>query len=73
MLEKGLIVNYLFGDIPTAINHQREAKGVLQDSLYSVSTSNLNNLKRALKKFKTSIGFKYERQVSSNSNFSGYS
>ena len=56
MLEKGLIVNSLLGDIPTATKQAAGKEGGPADFLKYVSKSNLNNLERALKKFKASIG-----------------
>ena len=55
MLEKGLIVNSLLGDIPTATKQASGREGGTAGCLVHVSKSNLNNLKRALKKFKASI------------------
>ena len=60
MLEKGLIVNSLLGDIPTATKQAAGREGVPSGFLVHVSKSNLNNLERALKKFKAYIGFKYD-------------
>ena len=57
MLEKGLIVNLLLGDIPTATKQAAGREGGPAGFLVHVSKSNLNNLERALKKFKASIGF----------------
>ena len=56
MLDKGLIVNSLLGDIPIAT---KQAAGMEVESagfLLHVSKSNLNNLEKVLKKFKASIG-----------------
>ena len=52
MLEKVLIVNSLLGDIPTAIKNKIEGKWIPASFLVHVSKSNINNLERALKKFK---------------------
>ena len=49
MLEKGLKVNSLLGDIPT--DTKQAAGSIHADFLVHVSKSNLNNLERALKKF----------------------
>ena len=57
MLEKGLIVNSLFGDIPTATNQAAGMEDIPIDFLVHVSKSNLNNLERALKKFRLQLGF----------------
>ena len=56
VLEKGLIVNSLLVDIPTATKQAAGREGNHASFLVHVSKSNLNNLERALKKFKTSIG-----------------
>ena len=56
MLEKSLIVNSLLGDIPTATKQAKEREEGPAGFLVHVSKSNLNNLDRALKKFKASIG-----------------
>ena len=56
VLEKGLIVNSLLGDIPTATKQAAGREGGPAGFLVHVSKSNLNNLERALKKFKASIG-----------------
>ena len=56
MLEKGLIVNSLLGDIPTATMQAAGRKGGPAGILVHVSKSNLNNLERDLRKFKASIG-----------------
>ena len=56
MLEKGLIVNWLLGDIPTATKQAAGREGYHAVFLVYVSKSNLNNLEKALKKFKASIG-----------------
>ena len=55
VLEKGLIVNSLLGDIPTATKQTAGRKEGPAGFLVHVSKSNLNNLERALKKFKPSI------------------
>ena len=47
MLEKGLIVNSLLGDIPTAIKQAAGMKDIPIDFLVHVSKSNLNNLKES--------------------------
>ena len=59
MLEKYLIVNSLIGDIPTATKQTAGREEGPAGFLVHVSKSNLNNLERALNKFKASIGFKY--------------
>ena len=56
MLEKVLIVNSLLGDIPAATKQAEGRKRGSAGFLVYVSKSNLNNLERALKKFKASIG-----------------
>ena len=56
MLEKGLIVNSLLGDIPTATEQAAGREEGPAGFFVHVSKSNLNNLERALKKFKASIG-----------------
>ena len=56
MLEKGLIVNSLLGDIPTATKQAAGRDGGLAGFLVHVFKSKLTNLERALKKFKASIG-----------------
>ena len=56
MLEKGLKVNSLLGDIPTATKQEAGREGSPAGFLVHVSKSNLNNLERVLKKFKASIG-----------------
>ena len=56
VLEKGLIVNSLLGDIPTATEQAAVREGIPAGLLVHVSKSNLNNLERALKKIKASIG-----------------
>ena len=56
MLENGLIVNTLLGDIPTATKHTAGREWGPTGFLVHVSKSNLNNLERALKKFKASLG-----------------
>ena len=56
MFEKGLIVNSLLGDIPYATNQTEERKEDPADFLVHEYKSKLNNLERALKKFKDSIG-----------------
>ena len=56
VLENGLIVISLLGDIPTATKQAAEWEGSPAGFLVHVSRSNLNNLERALKKFKASIG-----------------
>ena len=57
MLENGLIVNSLLGDIPTAT--KQAAGSIHADFLVHVSKSNLTNLERALKKLRHQLGFKY--------------
>ena len=56
MLEKVLIVNSLLGDIPIATKQDSGREGGHAGFLVRVSKSNLNNLERALKQFKASIG-----------------
>ena len=56
MLEQGQIVNLLLGDITTANNQAAGREGGPAGFFVHVSKSNLNNLERALKKFKASIG-----------------
>ena len=58
MIEKVLIVNSLLGDIPTAIKQAVRIERGPASFLVNVSKSNLNNLERALKKFKFSFGIK---------------
>ena len=54
-----MIVNSLLGDIPTATK-QAAGKDVGPAGFrVHVSKSNLNNLVRALMKFKLQLGFKY--------------
>ena len=60
MLEKGLIVNVELGDIPTSTKQAAGREGDPAGFLVHVSLSNLNNLVRALKKFKLQLGFKYD-------------
>ena len=57
MLENGLILNSLLGDIQTATKQTARREGGPADFLVHVSKSNLNNLERALKKFKGPVGF----------------
>ena len=56
MLEKGLIVNSLLGDLTTATKQAAGKEGSTAGLLVYLSKSNLNNLERALKKFNASIG-----------------
>ena len=56
MFEKRLIVNSLLGDIPTATKQAAGREGGPTGFLVHVFKSNLNNIERALKKFKASIG-----------------
>ena len=56
MYEKGLIVNSLLGDIPTATKQAAGREWGPAGFLVHVSKSNLNNFERVLKKFKASIG-----------------
>ena len=56
MFEKGLIVNSLLVEIPTTTKQAAGRVGGPAGFLVHVSMSNLNNLERALKKFKDSIG-----------------
>ena len=55
MLEKGLIVNSLLGDIPTATKQAARREEIPAYFLVYVTKSNLNNLERDLNKFKASI------------------
>ena len=73
MLEKGLIVNSLLGDIPTATKQAEEREGVPEGLLVHVSKSNFNNFERALKKFKLQLGLNMTRMCTGNSSFSRYS
>ena len=57
MLEKVLIVNSLLRDIPTATKQAASREWGPADFLVHVSKSNLNNLERALNKFKGPVGF----------------
>ena len=52
MLEKGLIVNSLLGDIPNATKQAVGREEGPADFLVHEYKSNLTNLERALKKFK---------------------
>ena len=63
VFEKGLIVNSLLGDIPTATKQTAGREKGPTGFFLHVSKSNLNNLERALKKFKPQLGFKYEAKV----------
>ena len=56
VLEKGLIVNSLLGNIPTATKQALGREGSPAGFLVHVSKSNLNNTEGVLMKFKTSIG-----------------
>ena len=56
MLEQGQMVKLLLGDIPTATKQAAGREGGPAGFLVHVSKSNLNNIERALKKFKASIG-----------------
>ena len=60
MLEKCLIVNSWLGDIPNASKQAERREMCPVGFLVHVSKSNINNIERALKKFKVSIGFKYD-------------
>ena len=61
MLEKGLIVNSLFGDIPSATNQTEGRKEDPADFLVHKYKSKLNNLERALKRNRRfHLGFKYD-------------
>ena len=60
MLEKVLIVNSLLGDIPPDTKQAAETEGIIQASLYMYPSQNLNNLERALKKFKLHMGYQYD-------------
>ena len=53
-------MNSLLGDIPTATKQTAGRDGGFARFLVHVSKSNLNNLIRALKKFKLQLGFKYD-------------
>ena len=55
MLEKDLLVNSLLGDMPTATKQAAGSEGGPAGFLVHVSKIN-NNLERALKNFKASIG-----------------
>ena len=55
VLEKGLIVNSLLRDIPTATKQAAGIEGDPAGFLANIYKSNLNNLERALKKLKVSI------------------
>ena len=57
MLEKGLIINSLLGDIPTATKQAAGRKEGPAGLLVYVSKSNLNNMERGLKKFRLQLGF----------------
>ena len=64
----------LLGDIPTANKQAVGREGGPAGILLHVSNSNLNNIERALKKFKASIEeLNMARQVYKYSSFSGYS
>ena len=56
VLDKGLIVNSLLGDIATATKQATGRKGGPAGLLVYVSKSNLNNLERALRNFMAVIG-----------------
>ena len=56
MLEKGLIMNSLQGDIPTATKQAAGREKGPSGFHVHVSKSNLNKIERALKKFKASTG-----------------
>ena len=56
VLEKGLIVNSMLGDIPTATKQAAGREGGPAGFIVHVTKSNLKNLERALKKCKASIG-----------------
>ena len=60
MLEKGLKVNSLLGDIPTATKQAAGNERGPAGFLVHVSNSNLNNLERALKKLRIQLVFKYD-------------
>ena len=57
MLEKGLIVKSLLGNISTDTKQTAGREGVPAVFLVHVSLTNLNHLERTLKKFKVSIEF----------------
>ena len=56
MIEKGKIVDSLMGRIPTPTKQAKGSEGGHAGFIVYVSKSNLNNLERALKKLKASIG-----------------
>ena len=56
VLEKGLIVNSLLEDVPTVTKQAEVKRRERAGFLVHVYKSNLNNLERALKKLKASIG-----------------
>ena len=73
VLEKGLILNSLLRDIPTATKQAAGREGVPAGFIVHVSKSNLNNLERALKYLSLQLGFKYMTyKCKSKSSFSGY-
>ena len=55
-----MLLNSLLGDILTATKQTKGKEWGPAGLLVHVSKSNLNKLERALKKFKASIGFKYD-------------
>ena len=55
-----MILNALLGDIPIGTKQAARREGSPAGFLVNLSKSNLNNLRRALKKFKASMGFKYD-------------
>ena len=63
VLEKGLIVNSLLGDIPTATKQAAGKTVGPAGFLVLVSKSNLTNLERALKNFKLQLEFKYDWKI----------
>ena len=63
MLEKGLIVNSLLGDIPTATKQAAGREEGPAGFFVHVSKSNLNNLERALKNLRLQLGLNRTRQV----------
>ena len=61
MLEKGLIVNSLLKDIPTASKKNTEGEGGLAGFLVHVSKSNIYiTLKEPYRNLRLQLGFKYD-------------
>ena len=73
MIEKFLIVNSLLRDIPTATKQAAGRKRGPSGFIVHVSKSILNNVKRALKKFRLQLGFKYDATCTCNWSLCGYS